>query len=76
MELGSGSSAQTGDASASEGATSGAEGGSGGEVIVSKFHFVDLAGSERAKRTGAAGDRLKEGININYGLLVLGNVIR
>ena len=23
----------------------------------------------------AAGDRLKEGININYGLLVLGNVI-
>ena len=44
-------------------------------VMTSKFHFVDLAGSERAKKTGAEGGRLKEGININYGLLVLGNVI-
>lgn len=35
----------------------------------------DLAGSERAKRTGAQGKRLKEGIEINKGLLVLGNVI-
>jgi len=43
--------------------------------MTSKFHFVDLAGSERAKKTGAEGGRLKEGININYGLLVLGNVI-
>jgi hypothetical protein len=76
VELGNGQSPKVEDASAIEGATSGAEGGSGTEVIVSKFHFVDLAGSERAKRTGAAGDRLKEGININYGLLVLGNVIR
>ena len=41
----------------------------------SKFHFVDLAGSERAKRTQAAGQRLTEGIMINQGLLVLGNVI-
>lgn len=41
----------------------------------SKFHFVDLAGSERAKRTQAAGQRLAEGIMINQGLLVLGNVI-
>jgi len=40
-----------------------------------KFHMVDLAGSERAKRTGAAGERLKESININSGLLALGNVI-
>ncbi|KAJ1491775.1 P-loop containing nucleoside triphosphate hydrolase protein, partial [Baffinella frigidus] len=40
-------------------------------VITSKFHFVDLAGSERCKKTQAAGDRMKEGININYGLLVL-----
>ena len=40
-----------------------------------KLHFVDLAGSERAKRTGADGTRLKEGININMGLLALGNVI-
>ena len=41
----------------------------------SKFHFVDLAGSERQKRTQAEGQRLKEGIEINKGLLVLGNVI-
>jgi hypothetical protein len=36
---------------------------------------VDLAGRERAKRTKAEGLRLKEGININRGLLALGNVI-
>jgi kinesin family protein 4/21/27 len=41
----------------------------------SKFNFVDLAGSERSKRTNAKGQRLREGININKGLLVLGNVI-
>jgi len=41
----------------------------------SKFHFVDLAGSERIKKTGATGQGLKEGVNINKGLLVLGNVI-
>ncbi|KAJ8028309.1 Chromosome-associated kinesin KIF4 [Holothuria leucospilota] len=40
-----------------------------------KFHLVDLAGSERAKRTQAKGDRFKEGVNINKGLLALGNVI-
>mmetsp|Transcript_47793 Transcript_47793/g.55877 ORF Transcript_47793/g.55877 Transcript_47793/m.55877 type:complete len:697 (+) Transcript_47793:181-2271(+) len=45
------------------------------EVKKSKFNFVDLAGAERAKRTQASGNRLKEGININKGLLVLGNVI-
>ncbi|SCV69289.1 BQ2448_2309 [Microbotryum intermedium] len=44
-------------------------------TITSKFHFVDLAGSERLKRTAAAGDRVKEGISINAGLLALGNVI-
>jgi len=43
--------------------------------MVAKFHFVDLAGSERAKRTGATGATLKEGISINKGLLALGNVI-
>ena len=43
--------------------------------MVAKFHFVDLAGSERAKSTGATGAVLKEGININKGLLSLGNVI-
>ena len=45
------------------------------DVVRSKFHFVDLAGSERLKRTGAVGDRMREGININKGLLALGNVI-
>ncbi|GAA5804004.1 hypothetical protein HPULCUR_009489 [Helicostylum pulchrum] len=44
-------------------------------TIVSKFHFVDLAGSERLKRTNASGDRAREGISINSGLLALGNVI-
>ncbi|OBZ65664.1 Kinesin-like protein KIF21B [Grifola frondosa] len=44
-------------------------------TVVSKFHFVDLAGSERLKRTAAAGERIKEGISINSGLLALGNVI-
>uniref|UniRef100_A0A673XNR9 Kinesin family member 4 n=1 Tax=Salmo trutta TaxID=8032 RepID=A0A673XNR9_SALTR len=43
--------------------------------VVSKLHLVDLAGSERQKKTKAEGDRLKEGISINRGLLSLGNVI-
>jgi len=47
----------------------------GPEIRRCKFHFVDLAGSERAKRTGAHGVRMKESIDINKGLLVLGNVI-
>jgi len=37
--------------------------------MTAKFYFVDLAGSERAKKTGATGTTLKEGININLGLL-------
>ncbi|KAI8340641.1 hypothetical protein BC941DRAFT_510942 [Chlamydoabsidia padenii] len=45
------------------------------KCLNSKFHFVDLAGSERLKRTNAEGDRAKEGIAINAGLLALGNVI-
>lgn len=45
------------------------------ETLTAKFHFVDLAGSERLKRTGATGERAKEGISINSGLLSLGNVI-
>lgn len=40
-----------------------------------KFHFVDLAGSERAHRTGNVGERFKESVYINSGLLALGNVI-
>ncbi|KAF8566016.1 hypothetical protein P879_06552 [Paragonimus westermani] len=46
-----------------------------GEMLMAKLHLVDLAGSERQKKTHAEGDRLKEGININRGLLALGNVI-
>lgn len=37
--------------------------------------LVDLAGSERAVKTGAVGDRLKEGSNINKSLTTLGLVI-
>lgn len=46
-----------------------------GNVLSSRFHFVDLAGSERAHRTGNQGDRFKESVSINTGLLALGNVI-
>ncbi|KAL3097815.1 hypothetical protein niasHS_000550 [Heterodera schachtii] len=51
--------------------------GTGAEVetLHAKFHFIDLAGSERLSRTGATGDRAKESISINSGLLALGNVI-
>ena len=41
----------------------------------SKLSLVDLAGSERADSTGATGDRLKEGANINKSLTTLGKVI-
>jgi kinesin family protein 4/21/27 len=44
-------------------------------VSKSRFHLVDLAGSERAKKTMASGDVFAEGVNINKGLLALGNVI-
>ena len=44
-------------------------------TIRSKLTLVDLAGSERIKRTHAAGERMKEGININKGLFVLGQVV-
>ncbi|KAF8077786.1 kinesin domain-containing protein [Lyophyllum atratum] len=62
---------------AGERPSNGAADEEGGEwvTITSKFHFVDLAGSERLKRTAAAGERIKEGISINGGLLALGNVI-
>ncbi|XP_061384485.1 chromosome-associated kinesin KIF4 isoform X1 [Danaus plexippus] len=44
-------------------------------ATTSKFHLVDLAGSERIKKTKASGERLREGVKINQGLLALGNVI-
>lgn len=43
------------------------------ETLKAKFHFVDLAGSERLKRTGATGERAKEGISINCGLVCCSN---
>eukprot|EP00835_Amoeboradix_gromovi_P004875 NODE_411_length_9170_cov_0.431154.p1 type:complete len:588 gc:universal NODE_411_length_9170_cov_0.431154:3425-1662(-) len=44
-------------------------------VKVGKLNLVDLAGSERQSKTGATGDRLKEGAKINLSLSNLGNVI-
>ena len=38
----------------------------GDDVLCAKLHLVDLAGSERAKRTGADGMRLKEGISFRW----------
>ena len=46
-----------------------------GTEKASKMSLVDLAGSERAGKTGALGDRLKEGSNINKSLTTLGLVI-
>ena len=46
-----------------------------GRYASAKFHLVDLAGSERNKKTRATGSRFQESININSGLLALGNVI-
>uniref|UniRef100_UPI00398E6AC6 kinesin-like protein KIF27 n=1 Tax=Pristiophorus japonicus TaxID=55135 RepID=UPI00398E6AC6 len=45
------------------------------QLISSKFCFVDLAGSERVTKTGNTGERFKESVQINSGLLALGNVI-
>jgi len=43
--------------------------------VFAKLSLVDLAGSERQKGTGATGQTLKEGANINKSLSALGNVI-
>eukprot|EP00761_Pharyngomonas_kirbyi_P009838 gb/GECH01009856.1/.p1 GENE.gb/GECH01009856.1/~~gb/GECH01009856.1/.p1 ORF type:complete len:1270 (+),score=336.42 gb/GECH01009856.1/:1-3810(+) len=45
------------------------------QVLTSKIVLVDLAGSERSTKTGAEGDRFKEGIAINKSLSALGNCI-
>ncbi|KAG5481849.1 hypothetical protein LSCM4_06925 [Leishmania orientalis] len=44
-------------------------------AVASKLNLVDLAGSERQGKTGASGDTLKEGCNINLSLSALGTVI-
>ena len=44
-------------------------------TLNAKFYFVDLAGSERLARTRAVGERAREVISINSGLLHLSNVI-
>eukprot|EP00040_Diaphanoeca_grandis_P028526 m.165344 g.165344 ORF g.165344 m.165344 type:complete len:1263 (-) comp31382_c0_seq1:71-3859(-) len=42
----------------------------------SRLSLVDLAGSERQSKTGARGEQLKEGANINKSLSTLGLVIK
>lgn len=44
-------------------------------LLIACDSLVDLAGSERANSTGATGQRLKEGANINKSLTTLGKVI-
>jgi hypothetical protein len=44
-------------------------------VTRGKLSFVDLAGSERTKKSGAAGEQMKEAQAINKSLSALGNVI-
>ena len=49
--------------------------GHGSAVRVSTLNLVDLAGSESVRRTGATGDRQKEGRKINTSLFTLSQVI-
>jgi len=44
-------------------------------VMTSKINIVDLAGSEKLSKTGATGDTMQEGCNINLSLSALATVI-
>jgi len=52
-----------------------ASGADDAAVLVSTLNLVDLAGSERMSKTGAEGERAKEGAHINKSLMTLGVVI-
>ncbi|XP_060519953.1 kinesin-like protein Nod [Cylas formicarius] len=43
--------------------------------VSGKLNLVDLAGSECVKKTGSQGSTFQEGVNINKGLLSIGQVI-
>jgi kinesin family protein 18/19 len=45
------------------------------QQLVGKLSLVDLAGSERAAETNNAGQKLRDGANINKSLLALANCI-
>jgi Kinesin motor domain len=45
------------------------------DLLQLQLSFVDLAGSERVKKSGVAGNQLKEAQSINKSLSALGDVI-
>lgn len=47
----------------------------GQHVRSARLNLVDLAGSERVAKTGAEGQGFKEGVSINFALMILGNCI-
>lgn len=50
-------------------------GGYRSTTLCGKLSLVDLAGSERAAETNNAGQKLRDGANINRSLLALANCI-